>query len=805
AISADPHQVRAHAFAAFRELMTLLRARQPVVLLIDDLQWSDPDSLHLLVELMALPDPPPLLLVATLRPGADAIKSRLAGDVRELRLGGLDKAEAIALAKTLLGERDMPRAESIARETRGHPLFIDELARRAATESLRSTLNLDDALWGRIHELDENQRAVVESVAVAGIPVSLSVIAATTKLATGDLTAELAPLRAARLVKTSFSGDRERIEPYHDRVRESVLAHIGQADRVEWHRRLADALDADGAIEPAPLALVEHLEAAGEAERAAANAYAAGERAMQVLAFDHAADLFAIALRLGKYEADKTRELQLKVAQAYGHAGRGPEGARQYLAVALDADPERRTEYVSEAAQHLFGSGHLQRGLALLEELTSECGISWPQTSRRALANLLWQRARLRIRGLRWREQDASAVNHRDRVRLKLYWSLSIALAALDPVRSGVYAAQYLRLGLRLGQPTHVAFGLTLEAINVGLASASAARRAHQVLDAARAVKLPAPDRVLDAFIAQANGAICFATGQFDEALPHLEKAEALSEEPRAVWLRTSTRLIRLYCAAHTGRYRWAQIAAETYLRDARRRGDLYAVASYANGACEAMTYQGRTAQARRLLDTTHWTPPEGDYHTANYSRLFLRIHADLFDGIPAEQTEAREAAEFKTLASALLMFVQLIRSESRWLRAKLAIAIAARQPHPQARLAQAEKLARQIDREDVPFTTTWALGLRAGIASVRRQPEQAADLLRKCIGAARENQMRGIAAAAERALGRLIGGDEGAKLVATAEAWMESEDVTNPDGLTRVLLPGFCELQPPRLLSAGT
>ena len=39
---------------------------------------------------------------------------------------------------------------------------------------------------------------------------------------------------------------------------------------------------------------------------------------------------------------------------------------------------------------------------------------------------------------------------------------------------------------------------------------------------------------------------------------------------------------------------------------------------------------------------------------------------------------------------------------------------------------------------------------------------------------------------------GRLIGGDEGAVLVAGAEAWMRGEGIARPDGFVRMLAPGF-------------
>src|SRR5207253_367265 len=49
---ADPQQRRLRLFTAVRELLTLLAGLRQVVILIDDLQWSDADSLSLLRELL---------------------------------------------------------------------------------------------------------------------------------------------------------------------------------------------------------------------------------------------------------------------------------------------------------------------------------------------------------------------------------------------------------------------------------------------------------------------------------------------------------------------------------------------------------------------------------------------------------------------------------------------------------------------------------------------------------------------------------------------------------------------------------
>src|SRR5690606_11237989 len=103
-------------FAAIKELVARIADKQPLVIAIDDLQWSDVDSARLLAQLVAAPERPALLLILLYRSGdeeqgptlVEAFRALDAAGERgdELALSPLPREDAQRLARTLLGSSD---------------------------------------------------------------------------------------------------------------------------------------------------------------------------------------------------------------------------------------------------------------------------------------------------------------------------------------------------------------------------------------------------------------------------------------------------------------------------------------------------------------------------------------------------------------------------------------------------------------------------------------------------------------------------------------------------------------------------
>ena len=278
---------RQQAFGALRELLGRVADRRPLVIYIDDLQWADADSTFLLEDLLRPPDAPKLLLVGSFRTEDIEVKPFLkqllqgAGTdtYRELFVGALPAGEARELTRSLfasVGISSEPFIDSIVQEAGGSPFLLEQLTHygmmneRAATAGITLATMLDE----RIKQLPSGSRQFLDTLAVARRPVNQDV-AISAAGSRDDALTILSALRSAQFVRSG--GTSYGVEIYHDRIGETLASLLGDEERRQIHRRLAQALEARGLDDPE--ALYEDYLGAGDLDRAARHAEAAARKA----------------------------------------------------------------------------------------------------------------------------------------------------------------------------------------------------------------------------------------------------------------------------------------------------------------------------------------------------------------------------------------------------------------------------------------------------------------------------------------------------------------------------------------------
>jgi tetratricopeptide (TPR) repeat protein len=808
--SPDPQETRRRAFRAMRELLAALAINRRVVLYVDDVQWGDADSAALLADILRPPQSPALLLVLAHRDGEEAATSSflrvlgtelaratLGGDVTRISVGPLTPEDAHALASALLAGRQTSRdaAASVVVEARGNPFFVQELVHHATTSNVTSRLVLEDVLADRLANLPHDALALLRVIGVAGKPTDF-VVATTGAGLDETATATLAVLRSQRLVRVR-GGHQTLVEPYHDRVREVVVARMSELELRDVHARLARAFELHGRSDPE--LLLEYRRGAGHLAEALRHAVTAARNATDVLAFDRAAALYRIALDLHRATTSERvvreaeRQLEAHLADALANAGRGGEAAVAYLAAAKDAPMGESLEMERRAAEQLMFSGRIAEGVEIIRRVLAAVDLAMPETSRGALVSFLVRRFQLRLRGLRHTPRDATQVSAVDLRKVDLCWSIAIGLGLTDNIRGTDFQTRHLLLALESGEPYRISRALGTE---IGYSAASG--KLHKVEKmAALAFELARKvDNPHALGLAKGSyGLAAFLMGRFRESVALNAEAEQIFRDrcTNVTWEMNTVVLFGLTALFQLGEIGEMCARLPRLLREAEERGNYYAdVMLRVSRTNVVWLAADKPDEAERNIAEAIERWPSDRFVLPHYYELVSRTAIDLYRG-DAERALARIEERRTLLHASFLDRVQRVRIETNIAHCGAATALAVTNQGQRRRrlLATAHKLARSVLKEKA----TWARGLAhmalARIAELRDDAPLAVQQLEAAVAAFDSHEMAMYANVARRQWGRIVGGDEGGAAVALADSRIAAQGIECPERFAYFLSPG--------------
>jgi serine/threonine protein kinase len=818
-LALDPTEVRRRAFSAMRELLTRMSDHRPLVIVIEDMQWADADSQALLAELLRPPEAPALLLIATLRTGSGVAMSapgQTLGeamsvpsirnlrdlssplpDARTIAIGRLPSEVAEELAHGLL-ERARPgsgvEAAAIAAEAEGHPLFIDALVRHGSSTVVAKGTRLDDALWEQVRRLDEPARVLMELLAIAGAPIPQDVLGTAAEVDPRTFATHVSMLRAAHLVQTTGMRGRDRIEPYHDRLRVTIRRHLDESRRIEHHRRIALAFETTGNNDAEMLAV--HWRGAQDAEAALRYTVMAAQEAAQALAFDRAAKLYGQALELHRGADPERRELHARRGDALANAGRGALAARAFQSAAQGAKAAESLELRRMAADQLLRSGHFDAGLAAIEAVLASVGMKLPTAPWTALLYFLVMRFFITLRGLGFVERDSTQIAPEDLTRVDICWSVAFGLGLVDTVRAAAFQARHLTLALRTGEPYRVARALAIEVGYLGRGGGTAQKRSQRVMKIALAHAETTKSPHALGLTLVMSGVAEYLSGRFRRGLEFCDRAEQIlvDECTGTAWELDTSRTFGLSCLAQLGDVQQLRERHPVYLREALDRGDLFGAVNLRVGHPNIRWLLDDDADGARadVAGAMEQWSKQG-FHIEHYYELLALTQADLYSGAGA-RAHARVLERWPAFRRSLLQTVEMLGAMALQLRARSALAAAASGGgNAGALLSRANRDATALARLRMTWATPMAALLRAGVTVTRRGDDaRAVAQLRDAVRGFEAAEMKLYAAAARRRLGGLVGGDAGAQMVREADEWMIAQTVKVPAKMTAMLAPGF-------------
>jgi hypothetical protein len=808
---ADPQALRHRAFVALRDLLAQLARRHPLVVFIDDVQWGDSDSAALLLELMRPPLAPPLLLIMTYREDEALTNPFLletsalwpaGAEVRDEPIGPLELEDARRLAAALLASSDagaQDMAEAVARESGGSPFLIEELARGCGDDgallgggearAAGASLTLEQIIRARIDRLDDAARKVVEVVAVGGRPLPLPIVRDASG-AGAALDEHIGVLRTARFVRSGFRDGHEVVEPTHDRIRETILASLTPIVLRERHGQLARALESMPGVDLEALAV--HLLGAGDKSRAAQYAERAAEQAVSKLAFDQAVRLFRLTLRIIGSDASEMRRLSTRLAAVLEWSGRGGEAALVYLDAAKGARAGERIELERAAAEQLLACGRIDEGALVLRGVLASMGIHAPRTALGALAWLLVHRLWLRVIGLRFKDRSPDEVSREDRVRVDALYSIGLGLSIVDVILGACMQSRHLIAALEVGDRNQVLRAAALEAAHLASEGGAESARELEVTEIAGVLTERGSDTEGETFARGTRAVGMFLRGRWREAHRALVTAYEKYPNHRAGW-HANAKLFAVYSLFYLGDLLGQARRAKQLLAEAEQRNDLYIIVNLRTTSMVDIALTGDDpaagrAHIREAMD--QWS--QTGFLVQHWKAMVWSAEIELYAGEGLRAMEILDESR-RPLGRSFLLHVQFIRSITTFARARALVVAASAAPQRRRRAlaGRARRLARQLDREGMPWTAALACMVAAAAANATGDRAAAIAALEAAVHRANLADMSIYAWAARHQLGVMQGGADGGRRLRDAEEAMRAQGIVSPARYAGMLLPG--------------
>jgi DNA-binding SARP family transcriptional activator len=339
---------REQLFDAAAALLSGLAQRQPLAVLVDDLQWIDPASaalLHFVARRLA--DPPmPVLFAAAARAGEiddnAGAKGLLQSFARERTLQQLDLQPLVEDdVRHWLGD-GLADVGAALRASGGNPLLLTELARTEGGGAPANGRSLDALIDERLRALDDASRDLLGWTAAFGGEFSAERVAAATTLPVAEVLSRVTQFERRGLLRATSDGG---FDFAHGLVRQAIYRGLSTPRRRTLHRQIARAFDAASADDPwLHGAVVHHASLAGDAVLATRAALAAGRHWLRVFANDEAVQVAERGLALlGELAPGAERArleiglLRLRVAAASAPGGRPLPDLGERIARAVDA------------------------------------------------------------------------------------------------------------------------------------------------------------------------------------------------------------------------------------------------------------------------------------------------------------------------------------------------------------------------------------------------------------------------------------------------------------------------------------
>ncbi|HEY6089324.1 MAG TPA: AAA family ATPase [Gemmatimonadaceae bacterium] len=326
---ADPSELKARLLWNFTQFLGRLSAKQPLFIVLENLQWADASSLELLHFVARQIEGQRVILLGTYNESERDSNPTLRGTEQSLvglgcltvrKLGPLEQSEVEEIVQQMFGvEKSVSRVFSpmLYEWTRGNPFFVEQTLKSLVDsgaltqqdgrwtgwemQTLQLPSTIRDVIKARVDRLSPNARTLANFAAVIGTRAGYETLAGLAGLAETELVAAVDELLAQRVLAETGSVDAIHYDFTHPLLQQVIYAELGQARARLLHATIAEALESgygEAAIEHADELAVHFARAHSQslARKAVRYLHAAGRAAIEKYANREAANYLAAAL-----------------------------------------------------------------------------------------------------------------------------------------------------------------------------------------------------------------------------------------------------------------------------------------------------------------------------------------------------------------------------------------------------------------------------------------------------------------------------------------------------------------------------
>jgi predicted ATPase/DNA-binding CsgD family transcriptional regulator len=372
-VSVDIQGSQAILFDSLVRLLRGLAAETPLLVVIEDLHWSDPATRDAITYLVPSLTGERIVLCLTYR--TDELDRRhpllpwlaeigRTGAFERIDLERFDREDTARIVAAIRGEElDPAKLARLHERTDGNAFFLEEVLLAGASGSARGGLppTIMATLVARIAAAPPNVQRVLRVAAVAGRRVDHELLAEVAGQSEDELTDALRGALDRQLLVMDSDRASAGYAFRHALVQEAAYDDLLPGERRSLHRACALAL----ARRPAPAGaagaahwaeLAHHWAAARDDVEAARSAIRAGDTAFEALAFADAQRQFEVVLELWDSVPEPEVTLGIDKLELLGRAAAAAEIDGQFL---------RMSEFLREAVD-LQDAGSNPIGGALL-------------------------------------------------------------------------------------------------------------------------------------------------------------------------------------------------------------------------------------------------------------------------------------------------------------------------------------------------------------------------------------------------------------------------------------------------------